>query len=195
MKACTTFMKTERGFTLIELLIVLAILSLGSLFAFINLGSFREDKELQNASGALVSFLRLAQTNATSGVKCGTNSGAYWAVEFRASNRENSYLICQTPPLATPPDQRWWSLGENIIIKSIEGKEDCLSSFTSLSTSTGIIKVQFSPIYGKVEFIDANVTNTCLAQSQNTVITLENTQTGGVKQVTVGKGGIISVKQ
>lgn len=177
-----------KGFTLIELLMVLAILSLGSLFAFVNLGSFREDKQLQNASGALVSFLRLAQTNATSGVKCGTSSGAAWALEFR--NRENIYLKCQTDP----SDQRWWSVGENISIKSIKGKDNCFSSFTSLSTATGTIKIQFSPISGKVEFIDANQTNTCFSKSQSAVITLENMDSLAVKQVTISKGGVINAE-
>lgn len=88
--------KIRNGFTLVELLVVITIMALVGTFTLSNYGSFGEDQKLKNAVLDIQSLIRLAQTNATTNVKCNTEYGAKWIVEFDG-NKTTIYLKCLEP--------------------------------------------------------------------------------------------------
>lgn len=149
------------AFTLVELLVVIAIMGMIGTFVLANYRSFGEDQKLKNASLDIQSLLRQAQTNATANVKCDTNSGALWQVEY-ADNRTIN-LKCQELP-ASSILKKTLPLGANIEIQSICGSYPLVLSF--------------DPVSGKVN------PGSC-------TVTLENSKTGSTKSFTIEQGGSI----
>lgn len=83
------------GFTLVELLVVISIIGILSVIAFANFKEFSSAQALKKAAGDVQSFLRLAQSNATSSTLCGSSSGVDWTVTLNA----NSVVIsCPSNP-------------------------------------------------------------------------------------------------
>lgn len=79
------------GYTLIELLVVITIIGILSVVAFVNFKDFASTSALNKAAGEIQSFLRLAQSNATSSTLCNGEGGKDWKVTF---NSETIVITC-----------------------------------------------------------------------------------------------------
>lgn len=83
------------GFTLIELLVVIGVIALVTIIAIPNIQNIRNEQNLSAAVSELQSKIRIAQNNATSGVKC-TQTGqppASWYFATDATNPTTKYVI------------------------------------------------------------------------------------------------------
>ncbi len=79
------------GYTLIELLVVISIIGILSVVGFVNIKDFSSAQALKKAAGDVQSFLRLAQSNATSSAFCNKVGvvdvyGVSWKVTFSPSD-------------------------------------------------------------------------------------------------------------
>lgn len=161
------------AFTLVELLVVIAVMAIVGVFTLANYKSFGEDQNFKNASLDVQSFLRLAQSNSTSGLKCqsqDTGNTLGWIVAFTTASQLD--LKCQNSS-GIIGSLKKLSLPENISISSITaGIWNCPFGTT----------VTFAPLYG-------TITSSCPANS--IIITLLNSKTSNTKQVIVEQGGRI----
>ena len=172
----------NKGFTLVELLVVITIIAIISLVVFINLRSFEEDKELVAAAANLQNFFRLAQTNATTTVKCGAQTNATWFVTFVEKTRVE--LGCRLPTATTLSNlSKRLIFNASIEISSIEGTSPC--SYP--------VNITYSPLYGLVEFENANG---CVSRSPKVKVTLKSStnKMNQTKVVTINKVGTVNVE-
>lgn len=173
-------MSPARGFTLIELLIVISIMAIMGSFAVANYRTFGEDKDLENAALDVVSFIRTAQTNATTNLKCDTQHGAIWQIEYASNAVIN--LNCKEDPLAiTFTDKKQLQLKANIEVDSITGNP---SSYCTVGYGSTI---NFTPINGQIEL---GGSSNCASLTA----TLKNAATSNTKNVIMEKGGKIYVQ-
>ena len=170
-----------RGFTLVEILVVLAIMGLVGITTFISVGTFREDENLKSVTSDLQSYLRLAQANATTGVKCGTTGGVSWSIVI--TDRTSIKLTCQAQEI------RAWTIKYPAQIDSIEGS----GTLSCSSVISNPVTVTFSYLNGQAAFSDPQ--NKCLSESTGIQIKVRK-KTGStvLKTVTVSKGGAIDVQ-
>lgn len=148
-------------------------------FVIANYRSFGEDKDLENAALDVVSFIRTAQTNATTNLKCDTRYGAVWQIEYASNAVIN--LNCKEDPLAaTFTDKKQLQLKANIEVDSITGSSsiNCLESYGSTINFT---------FNGQIE-LGGN------AQCASLAATLKNTRTNSTKEVIIEKGGRVYVQ-
>lgn len=153
------------GFTLIELLVVIAIMALIGTYVLSNYGRFGEDQKLKNTALDIVSLLKTAQTNATSGSKCQNLSSLSWLVAF--TNNTTLDLKCQN------------SSGTSGSIKSISPAVTTTTYSFAAGTCTPT-QVSFAPLNG-------TMTSNC---NSDVTITVTNSE-GNSKQVFVERGGRI----
>lgn len=172
-KGFTTISSHERGFTLIELMVAVSIMALMSVFALVNIGSFRKDVELQSQATDLQNFLRLAQANATENVKCNSVAGMSWAIQFQDSRHINLVCLNQSVP---------FNLHSSIVIDRVAGSTNCQFPVT----------IEYMPLYGTVNFIQSQADSCINIGTQALSITLSNNS--GCKVITVSKGGSINVQ-
>lgn len=149
-------------------------------YAFSNLGSFGEDQKLKNAAQDVQSFLRLAQSNATSNVKCGTQFGALWFVQFADWN--TIQLYCRNLP-ASPSIIKTLKLDTNIKIQNVSGipSSVCPSAGSTVFTS---FTIKFVLLTGKI-IIGPNTRCTSLT------ITLVNNKNSSTRDMKIEQGGRI----
>lgn len=176
------------GFTLVELLVVITIMAIIGTVTLVNYGDFGEDQNLKSAVLDVQSQLRAAQTNATTNLKCNTQSNAVWQVEYNNATTIN--LKCQEPE-ASSIIKKTLTLGANVAIQSVSG------SGSSCPTAP-LFTINFDPLNGEIKFRDntgAEATN-CISLT----ITLRNNKistdcTGAnlvkCKQITIERGGRI----
>lgn len=174
-----------KGYTLIELLVVLAIMSILGTIAFINFKTFSQDQVLNKALGEMQSFLRLAQSNATSSVKCGNISGASWAVKFLV-DKININLACGP----TDSVQKTLTL-ENTQVTSIQCSPADSTCPPTGSTFNPPLTISYSPLYGNVTFSQGDL---CVANASTLMIVLKNLLNNKFKCFTISKGGAIDIK-
>lgn len=172
------------GFTLVELLVVITIMAIVGVFAFANLRSFGEDKKLQNSAVDLQSLLKVAQTNATTGLKCGTTASAIWLVEFKDAVTLD--LKCQVPPAAA------------VIIKSLTLKGAEIQTIqTAKSCQVQLpLRVIYNNIFGYATFEYA-IGGGCIGDTSAVIVklqTMENAISNVTINVTITKGGAISIE-
>ncbi len=74
------------GYTLIELLVVISIIGILSVVAFVNIKDFSSAQDLKKAVGEVQTYLRLAQSNASSSTLCNGVGGVSWNVIFNADS-------------------------------------------------------------------------------------------------------------
>ncbi|MDP3758419.1 MAG: prepilin-type N-terminal cleavage/methylation domain-containing protein [Candidatus Daviesbacteria bacterium] len=133
-------LSAQRGFTLIELLVVIAIMSIVGAFTLANFRSFGEDQKFKNVLLDIQSIFRTAQTNAKSNVKCETQYGSTWQVEFTNATKIN--LKCST------------STGPQKVLQLNQNDQNILISSVSGTSCTGAMPftVNFASLSGNVSF-------------------------------------------
>ncbi len=183
---------TQKAFTIIELMVVISIMAILSVVVFVNLRSFGEDANLKNVAFDVQSYIRLAQTNATSGVRCGGHGGASWSIVISGRNTVN--LVCETQDAYV----RTWTIHSPALISSICGSGGCASCPSSFTAGDAVIskliKVTFSYLEGKVSFEDEDSTQQCFLQTSDMVINLiKKSESEDTKSVTINKGGSIDI--
>ena len=162
-------MKT--GYTLIELLIVISIIGMLSVVAFVNFKDFSKDQQLKKAVGEVQSFLRLAQSNATSSVFCNGAYGVAWKVIFDTSKLE---IKC----------------GDDVSIKTFDLQSGITQTVSGCSDLALPFKVSYSALKGERSILD---NNGVLKNCGDVIITLTNDK-GGTKSLTLTSGGAINVQ-
>lgn len=176
----------KNGYTLIELLIVLTIMAILSIVVFINYKTFSQDQILNKALGQVQTMLRLAQSNATASLNCGSSSGVSWAVQFLLDKRTLE-LTCG------PTDSVQKSLTlENSEITSIKCSPPDSTCPPQGATFSPPLKISFSTLYGKVTFIKSG--ESCVDTAQSVMVVLKNLKNNNNKCFTISKGGAIDVK-
>lgn len=181
----------KNAFTLIELLVVITILAIVGVVSFANFGNLKQDQDLKSAASDLQSLARLAQSNAASRLKCGSDtvSGANWILEFKSDQKTIS-LSCQVltspPPIPTPTPifERNLILLNNITIDSVNGCSDVPSS--------NPLTITYSPLHGNVTFDDASHVPPCV-NNPTLPIVLKDSD-GQTKTVIINKGGSVDVQ-
>jgi prepilin-type N-terminal cleavage/methylation domain-containing protein len=81
------------GFTFIELLISVSLIAILSGIGYANFQTFSLNQDVNKGVSQIQTALSLAQSNATSSTKCGTQAGATWGIIFR-SDGINIDLVC-----------------------------------------------------------------------------------------------------
>lgn len=157
------------GFTLIELLVVITIMAVIGTVTLANFGDFGEDQNLKSAVLDVQSQLRAAQANATTNLKCNTQSSATWQVEY-AADKKTMNLNCQEPS-ASPIIKKTLTLGVNIEIQSVS---ETVSGSGSSCPSALPFTISFAPLNGKIDFIDG--TGAVATNCTSLTITLRNTK-------------------
>ncbi|MBI2040331.1 prepilin-type N-terminal cleavage/methylation domain-containing protein [Candidatus Microgenomates bacterium] len=170
----------SRGYTIIELLVVITIIAILSAIVFINSRTLAQDQILNKAVGQIQSALRLAQSNATAGLKCGSplQGGASWSAQF-GSDKTKVEIYCDK----TATVQQTFSL-ENVQVSEIQGSS-CPSS------SPPPVSIKYSPLYGLLTF---EASDSCIGLSNTLTITVSNLTGGNSKSFTLSKGGAIDVE-
>lgn len=195
MKNAYTLVRSAKvdssGYTLVELLVVMSLLAIVGVISYVNIGVFRQDKDLIQASLDLQNHLREAQTNATSSTTtlCTENKPSFWKVIFNSRNQIN--LKC-----GETGGEKNWIISDKVSIDSIKGSfgsSSCDSSFNPNSTSQ--VELKFNQLSGNAEFIDLNLGSSCLANSEKMVISLKSNSSSSIKTVTINKGGSIEVSK
>lgn len=169
------------GFTLIELLVVISIISFLSAIGFVNYNSFSSNQVPVNAVGQIQSFLRLAQSNATSSTKCNGQGSTSWYLKFL--NNTTIELRCNSSN-SSDNLQKSYTL-ENSRIKSINCGSVVVSVPLTLNFSSGV---------GALTFSTATPLGACLP-SDNWTFTIENIlDTNKTKTFNISKGGAVNVQ-
>lgn len=161
----------KSGFTVIEILVVISIVAIVGTVTLANFRSFGTSKELENASFDIQSILRVAQTNATTNLKCNNQATLNWITEFSA-DKKTINLKCQNSS-GISGAIKTLSLGNNLQIINI-------------STCSFPVSFNFAPLYG-------TFSSPCDPNS-NMQIVLKNSKTGETKNLMVEKGGRIYVQ-
>ncbi len=182
---------SAHGFTLVELLVAISVMAILSVASFAKFAVLREDQYLKNASSEIQSFIRFAQTNATSNIACTpTLGGTPWTLTFSPDKID---LSCQGSSLKT------LTLSNNIRICSINysgcSTSDACSPTADTFTGSGLVTTAFSPLTGQITFSDPRCTPASgLAGSANMVITLKKIGGSDTKPVTLSRGGSVEIK-
>lgn len=135
-----------RGFTLIEILVVISIMGLIAVTAIPSLADFVRRQQLAQSGSEVLSTLRDAQSRAISSV-----GGLNWGVHFVAN--QNNFELFSSPALnyTASTDKTTHQLITDITISDLTVNQN------------GIVNVIFSPVTGKVVFVDDN--GNCLGGS------------------------------
>ncbi|TSC66687.1 MAG: hypothetical protein CEO21_126, partial [Microgenomates group bacterium Gr01-1014_80] len=163
-----------------ELLVVISVMAIIGVLAFANYNSLGQDQNLKAAASDVQSYLRLAQANASSRIKCAddtTGSGADWIVSFE-TDQLTLNLLCQIPPAAPVLSAPPLVLTNNITIDSVNG---CTNNFP--------VTVTFLPLLGGVVFADTGIT--CVSGPTLTVNLKD--PSGNTISVILNKGGLIGI--
>lgn len=167
-------MKNE-GYTLIELLVVIAIIAILSVFSFASFTSYSQDQILNKAAGEIQTYLRLAQSNATSSTLCNNLGATSWSLKF--TNSTTIELHCSNPA--------------DFLSKTYTLENARISSISSCTVGTA--RINYAVGNGGVTFSDG--TNPCIGNPESLTITVQNiSNTTLTKNVTVSKGGAINVQ-
>lgn len=171
------------GYTLIELLIVISIIGLLTVAGFVNFKDFTSDQVAIKAAGQVQTYLRLAQSNATSSTLCNNVATASWSLKF---------LDGQTIELHCDPAnylQKTYTL-ENATV-SMKCSPDSSVCPPSGSTFNPPLTVNFSSLYGKVTFTGGD---SCVGNSSTVMIIVKNAKKNNYKCINLSKGGAIDVQ-
>ncbi len=169
------------GYTLIELLVVVSIISAVSVFAFIDFKDFSAEQNTSKALRELQTYLRLAQSNATSRTLCGVNNQPKsWEIIINTTPGSNQNIILRCNYEGGSVDKTYAL--ENARISSITGSSDTYCMTTGL-------KINYLAGAGAVTFSDPP--NPCIQVSRSLAINITNVLDQTSKRLTVEKGGAI----
>ncbi len=154
----------KTGFTLIELLVVISIMAILGVAAFVNFRDFASTQSLKKAAGEIQSFLRLAQSNASSSTLCNGTGGVTWTVAFTDASTITA------------------TCGSNTPYKTLTLSQDVTMS----STCSSPVHLVYSALKGIPS-------NNCLPASPNVTIILTNSK-GDIKNLIITSGGAIDVQ-
>lgn len=166
------------GYTLIELLVVISIISIMTVVGFVNFKDFSSDQITVKAIGQIQSVLRVAQSNATSSVLCGSNGGASWSVIIDNASPSTLTLACGS----ANSTQRVYALENAQIIQILGAGCGGLGAPITFTYSSGMGALRVSP------------TNSCWDQAPSIVFTLRNMKNNTNKTFSVSKGGATNVQ-
>lgn len=187
-------MLVQKGFTFVELLVVISIMAVMAVVSFARFATLKEEQTLKVAVNQLQSFVRTAQTNATTGVKCSnvsTDVSGTWFVEFRDS--KNVDLGCYILEPDSPTLKKTLTFENNQpsldSITGITGSNNCSTSFPGF-----VIRVSFAPLNGKITFTDKNpaASSSCLDENSDLSINLK--KASNIKSLIISRGGSIEIK-
>lgn len=178
----------QPGYTLVELIVVIAVMVILGTVVISNFGTLGKDQALQKGVSDIQSFIRVAQTNATSRVPCpptstlDTDAGASWRVKFDSTTSISLRCQLSTGSEITPTGSQYtYTLGDNVIVYRINlNNPGC--------TPSSGYTITFAPLYGTLTFADPGAG--CPA-SPNFLIILQNTSTGTTKSLIMDKGGSV----
>lgn len=181
------------GFTLIEMIIVIALIAGFIAVALPRMNNFNKEQFLPQAADALQEAIRVAQSSATSGVKCSSEVSTAWYFEFKSNPGPSSYsyVIGSTCSLLTPtPVPSPISSSVNVVSVDIQGCSLITSNF-------GGVGVIFQNISGGVSFLQG-FTNNCSAvqldKAPKMTITLQlGNDASKQAKIVVERGGAIYV--
>lgn len=185
------------GFTLIEMIIVIALMAGFIAVALPKMNSFNKEQFLPQAADALQEAIRVAQSNATSGVKCSSEASTAWYFEFKSNPGPSpySYVIGSTCSSLTPtPLPSPISSSVNVVLVDIDGCSPVPSNFSGMG-------VKFQNISGEVSFNQGlsgacivNQTDDQLANAKKMTITLQlGSDASKQAKIVVEKGGAVYV--
>lgn len=188
-------MQKSYGFTLVELLVAVAIIGIITVAILPQFSTFNKGQTLQNEAARLQTALRVAQNNATSGLKCNTTTGALsWKV-YLSTYTYTTSSICGGTISPTPTGTSTSYTFPGITLSKI-----VISSITFDTCANNVIyqgaSVVFSNISGQVSFETVGCPANSLASASKMTITLRSTDTNPYtyKDVVIERGGGIYVK-
>lgn len=180
-------MKKDFGYTLIELLVGVSILAVFAIVSILQFRTFGEDKILASAAQDIQSFIRVAQTNAQTGVLCYGAGGAFWSVHFQPDTVTLDHKCAYGQPPTEFILQKNLKLPLNIQVDSIVSPL-CQSAYPQVS---GDLALSYAPITGKLTF---ETQEECIRDGLSLTVSLKNTKTNKQKAVMIDKGGAVDVK-
>ncbi len=171
------------GYTLIELLVVMAIMSIMAVVGFVNFKDFSSEQVTVKAIGQIQSLLRLAQSNATSGILCSAPQAAkLWYLVITSTNVD---LSCDTATTVNAYHRGYPTDNVTISVK-------CSTGDTSGITLP--VTISYFPLSGQISFKGSDSSTVC-SNTNSLFITATNTQNISLtKSLTISKGGAIDVQ-
>lgn len=157
---------------------VISVIAILVALAYANIGTLQEDQLLKGTASDVQSVIRLAQSNATSRLKCGGLEGANWLIEI--ANDTTLNLKCSTQVSAVKSLNFPSGIHINSITKS---NGTCPALYP--------VTINYSALFGDVSFSD--LVNTCFPNTMGVTLTLESTKTNDTKLIKIDKGGSVDV--
>ena len=174
------------GFTLIELLVVISIIGILSVMGYANYKDFAANQVGVKAVRELQTYLRLAQSNATTSTVCNGQGAISWSLKFVDSSKIELHCSKQIEPT----DNKISTLilenatllitGDNICPAGGIGFPVTLTYLTGVGTQS-------------LTSSDINVIQTC-KDSPTFIFTITNLKNGKTQIFKITKGGAIDVR-
>lgn len=179
-----------RGFTLVELVVVISIMSILFVAGVVNFGTLRENQNLTSATFDLQSLIRLAQSNATSGVQCGSSPAFDWRITILGAT--DIILSClwdhdnnpTTAPVSSEIKRQ--VLSSNIKIEQLFGNAQTCQAGVNSSITFGVP-------FGRATFSDP-LNQACIRDSDSFNMVVKNQNDAQRQMITIRKGGAINIE-
>lgn len=167
------------GFTLIELLVVISIIGILSVMGYANYKDFAASQVAKKAAGEVQTYLRLAQSNATTSTLCNGQGAISWSLKFVDPKTIELHCNKQTDP--TDYTKSTLTLENATIAFSCEIECSLNNPTFKYSVGSGALTITPPSIaLDSSAFITIKITNT-----KNTTIT---------QSFKITKGGAIDAK-
>ena len=181
-----------RGWTLVEILITITLIGILASIGFSSTQTFSSEQKIDDGVNKVQSFIRSAQANATSSLKCGSTYSYNWSIVFK-TDETNLDLNCKVSSTSLDTFVKTLPLPANINISSItgDGGPTCTTTFP-----TNPITLTYDTLIGRVTFLDQGLSANCNAATNNIVVTLRYTgsETAVTKTITISRGGGIDAQ-
>lgn len=167
-------MRFSAGFTLIELLVVISIIGVLSVVGYANFKNFGNSQIAKKGAGEVQTFLRLAQSNASTSTLCNGQPAQGWSLKFTEPSKVE--LHCD------PTDYKKNTLNlENATI-SFDCSIHCSLTNPIFKYAIGSGSLTISP------------TSNELGASDFVIITITNSKDGSKESFKITKQGAINVQ-